>query len=81
MRLSVRLFSMLRERVGRGKLDLTLPDGSTGQDLLDHLAESYPAIREQKDSIRLAVNDSYVGGPVQLGDGDEVALLTPVSGG
>lgn len=81
IRLSIRLFSLLRERVGRGKLEWSLPTGSTGHDLLERLAEAYPVIREQKASIRIAINDSYVSLQEPLSEGDDVALLTPVSGG
>lgn len=77
----VLLFSVLRERVGRAQLEQPLPDPPTGAQLLADLATSYPATAGYRSVIRLAVNGEYVPEVVRLSPGDEVALITPVSGG
>ena len=79
--LRVLLFSVLRDRVGTDSLALTLDPPVTGTDLLDRLAEEHPAVDAYRSVIRLAVNQSYVSLDTALHDGDEVALITPVSGG
>ncbi len=79
--LDVLLFSVLRQRVGEGRLTLRLDAPVTGGALLDHLAARYPAVGAYRAVIRLAVNEEYAPESVVLADGDEVALITPVSGG
>ena len=77
----VLLFSVLRERVGRETLAVTLPTSATGADLLDALQAEHPALAAHRPTIRLAINQEYMPETSALADGDEVALITPVSGG
>lgn len=77
----VLLFSVLREKVGQGRLDLALPAPATGADLLDQVEKTYPALAAYRPFVRLAVNQEYEDESVRLAAGDEVALITPVSGG
>ncbi len=77
----VLLFSVLRDLVGTGEIDLVLPAPARGEDVLDWLAVEYPAIRRYASVTRLAVNHVYAPPFTELRDGDEVALITPVSGG
>jgi molybdopterin converting factor subunit 1 len=77
----VLLFSVLRERVGTARVTVTLPDRATGDTLLDELTEHHPALGEFRSVVRLAVNEQYAPSNTRLHDGDEVALITPVSGG
>lgn len=77
----VLLFSVLREGVGAGELTVALPAGATGVDLLDRLGAEHPEVARHRPVVRLAVNRRYVPLETGLADGDEVALITPVSGG
>ncbi len=77
----VLLFSVLRERLGASQIDIPLAKGCDTSDLLLNLIETYPEIRSYAPATRLAVNEEYVDRVVDLADGDEVALITPVSGG
>lgn len=79
--LTVLFFSVLREKLGRSSMEVTLDHGSYGSDLLDVLGDQYETIREHRSVIRLAVNAGYAKESVALSHGDEVALITPVSGG
>lgn len=81
VRLRVLLFSVLRDRLGTDALTLTLDSPVTGADVVDHLADAHPVVEEYRSVIRLAVNQSYVPRDTELHDRDEVALITPVSGG
>lgn len=81
VRLRVLLFSVLRDRIGTDVLTLMLEPPVTGTDLLDRLADEHPAVDAYRTVIRLAVNESYAPPDAVLHDGDEVALITPVSGG
>lgn len=81
VRVHVLLFSVLRERVGTGSLEVMVPQPASGERLLRQLGEQYAAIAAFGPSIRLARNQEYAPGDCPLFDGDEVALITPVSGG
>jgi molybdopterin converting factor subunit 1 len=78
----VRLFAMLRERAGRDSLDLDLAEGSTTADAIAVIRDR-TGLREIFDGlpVAVAVNREYVRKDVALADGDEVALIPPVSGG
>ena len=77
----VLLFSVLADRIGRRELVLTLPEVASGSELLDHLEAQHPILGEYRAVVRLAVNQEYVLETVSIQDGDEIALITPVSGG
>ena len=75
------LFSVLRETVGSSCISVVVGTDFSGKDLLDFLAREYRIVETYRPYIRLAVNEIYVPESVELSDGDEVALITPVSGG
>ena len=79
--IKVLLFSSLREAVGVAELDIGLEPGATGSELLAKLEEDWGQLRPFRRIIRLAINSEYVPELTRLQDGDEVALITPVSGG
>jgi MoaE-MoaD fusion protein len=76
VRVTVRLFAGLRERAGFGERTLELPDHAG-------LAEVWPALGldEEPPGLLYAVNRAYAAPESELADGDEVALIPPVSGG
>ncbi len=81
MRLRVRLFATYRELVGSNELTWTAADGERlGAFVTAFLAE-HPRLAAHRDSMMLAVNRAVASPDVVLHDGDEVALLPPVSGG
>ena len=79
--IQVLCFAQLRERLGQSILSLSLPAGATGRALLSALRARHPALGPLLEVSRLAVNCEYAVEDVVLRDGDEVALITPVSGG
>lgn len=78
----VRLFAVLRERAGEGELSLELPAGVTVADALAELSQR-PGLGDALSRIEVAtaVNRAWSGPETPLGDGDELALIPPVSGG
>lgn len=83
VRMHVRIlyFALLRDRLGRDRETIELPDGSTAHDLLDVLAQASPVIAGARRSLQVAVNQEMVPLSQPLAAGDEVALIPPVSGG
>lgn len=77
----VLLFSVLRQRLGTPRITIVVQDGISGADLLDQLSEQYPALAPYRSMIRLAVNQEYVSEAITISGSDEIALITPVSGG
>jgi molybdopterin synthase catalytic subunit len=81
MRVNVRFFASLRELVGERTLAFELPDRATVADLQDQLSRRFPAVVPHLESLVCAVADEYVRSEHPLHDGDDVALIPPVSGG
>jgi molybdopterin converting factor subunit 1 len=83
MVLQVRLFAVLRERAGRGSLEIEVAEGATVAEAMRALAAESEALAEALEAmpVVMAVNRSYVGTDATLSAGDELALIPPVSGG
>jgi len=76
MRVQVRLFAALRERAGSGTRELELPQGASAADVWSALD-----LGEEPAGLVFAVNRAYTGRDQPLAEGDEIALIPPVSGG
>jgi len=76
MKVAIRLFAGLRELAGTRAIEIELPDGSTAADV-------WPALDlgAEPAGLLVAVNRSYAVRDTVLAEGDEVALIPPVSGG
>lgn len=81
MHVRVKLFAMLREKADAAALMLDLPDGASAADAVAALCEQFPALRAQAERSACAVRLTYVPRETRLHDGDELALIPPVSGG
>jgi molybdopterin synthase catalytic subunit len=77
VRVRVRLFAALRDRAGASERDLELPDGARAADVWSLLPELGP----EPAGLLYALNREYVPAERELADGDELALIPPVSGG
>lgn len=81
MTVHLRFFASLRERLKASEAERTLADGATVADLWAALCRERPDLEPLSGSISFAVNREYVERAHVLSDGDEVALIPPVSGG
>jgi MoaE-MoaD fusion protein len=82
MEVEVRLFAMLRERAGSDSVTVEVPDGATVRDAVDALAREHPLGELlARMPVVMAVNREYVAEERHLQEGDELALIPPVSGG
>ena len=81
LNITLRLFAGYRERVGRSVLELTMPDGATVGSVAQVVFERYPGLIGTPNALVIAVNQEYQAHDYALSDGDEVALIPPVSGG
>ena len=82
MVVQVRLFAMLRERAGRDSVEIDLSDGATVQDALELVGKRH-GLEDllERMPIVAAVNREYAPEGSTLTEGDELALIPPVSGG
>ena len=73
MRVKVRLFAGLRERAGWGERELEA----------ESIGDVWPqlGLGEEPAGLLYAVNQEYADRSTALAEGDEVAIIPPVSGG
>lgn len=79
MRIRVLYFGVLKDVMGRSGTEMELGEGASVAELLAVHRASVKA--PVWDSVAVAVNQEYARVGDVLKDGDEVALLPPVSGG
>ena len=77
----VKLFAVLRETAQTSELALELPAGATAAAAVAELGERIPAVAKLLGRSACAVNQAYVPLGAALSDGDELAIIPPVSGG
>jgi sulfur-carrier protein len=81
MNIRTLLFASYRDLAGTDELVVELPQGATARDLVEWLRGSGETWQRLPQSPVVAVNLEYVSLATPLHDGDEVALIPPVSGG
>jgi len=67
--------------VGQSVLELTMPDSATVGSVAQVVFERYPGLIGTPNALVIAVNQEYQQHDYALSEGDEVALIPPVSGG
>ncbi|MCC7382122.1 MAG: molybdenum cofactor biosynthesis protein MoaE [Deltaproteobacteria bacterium] len=82
MQLTVRLFAVCRERAGQDRISVEIDGDSAGLSaLLSAIGAAHPALAPLLPVVRLAVNHEFADESTEIHDGDELALIPPVSGG
>ena len=73
-------FGRLRDAVGAGELDCSVPTTiEDSESLRVWIASDYPALLDA--TVRIALDDVLTTGPTAIAGVSEVAFLPPVSGG
>lgn len=83
MQVKIRLFAGLRERAKIDSISVTLPDEAdvTVKQAIDVASEQVEGGLKMRGHIMIALNREYVQADHSVKDGDEIALIPPVSGG
>jgi len=81
MRITIRFFALLRDKAGVAEWALDVPSGATVSKAIELLTAKFPAIAPALPRTAFAINMSKVNSDTVLNEGDELALLPPVSGG
>ena len=77
MRVQVRFFAALRERVGIPAVEVSVPEGATVAQVWSLAAHKIPI----EDNVLAAKNMQYVGFDSTVDEDDEIAFFPPVTGG
>lgn len=78
--MKVLAFGIVKDIFENSMIDLDMEEAATTDDLKILLEQKYPQLT-QLGSYMIAVNSEYALGTVVIHDGDEVAVIPPVSGG
>jgi molybdopterin synthase catalytic subunit len=81
VRVEILYFAILRERVGRDRETLELPDGADVGAARAAIAARHRTIEALLPQVQTAVNRAMAKDATRLAEGDEVAFLPPVAGG
>jgi len=79
IRVKLKLFAYLRERLGKSEEEIELPPGTKVGVLWERIREQIPGGGSFR--VLFALNGEYVDGNREIKDGDEVTFIPPVSGG
>jgi molybdopterin converting factor subunit 1 len=77
----VKLFAVVRDRAGVSEMTLQLRASSTIANARDEIAKQLPQVEELLRKSAFALNREYAPVESELSDGDELAVIPPVSGG
>lgn len=80
-KIKVKLFAILRERVGESEITITVPSGITVNHLNSEILKKYPQLKSFSNKFVTSVNCKVTTGDTVITSKDEVALLPPISGG
>ncbi|HET7153316.1 MAG TPA: MoaD/ThiS family protein [Candidatus Kapabacteria bacterium] len=77
----MKFFGWAKDIAGCGERSLACPDAMSAAEFWNELSRAYPALAGRKEQCVLAVNYEYATAASVVHDGDEVAVIPPVSGG
>lgn len=81
MRITIRFFAAARDLVGCESVEHDLPPRATVADLKAALVAEFPVLATLLRHSMIAVGHDYASDAFVLADGNEVAVIPPVSGG
>lgn len=81
MQVTIHLFAGLAERAGNRQITVKLTEQATVSQLLSQISKEHPSIASLVPTCFVSVNHEYATPDQLIKQGDEIALLPPVSGG
>ena len=77
----VKFFASARDIVGKKDLQMEIEKDSKVEDIMDDIFEKYPDLKDMEDQLLISVNKDRTDKGEILKDGDEIAVMPPVTGG
>jgi molybdopterin converting factor subunit 1 len=74
-------FAQLKDATGCDSAELNVTSPLSAEQFWTELLKQFPKLAVHRASVRLACNQEYAMPGARFLDGDEVALIPPVSGG
>ena len=81
MRITIKLFALMREKAGADTILLEVPTGAAVTQALTMLVCQYPILEPYMANTRFSLHMDFVDPDTTLAEGDELVLIPPVSGG
>jgi molybdopterin synthase catalytic subunit len=81
MSCKIRFFAGVAEAIGHREYRIELPAATTIGELLDNLQREFPQAADLLARSFFSINQEYVDASAVVSDGDEIAVIPPVSGG
>ncbi len=81
MRIRVLFFGQLRDIVGKATDEAEVESGAQLETVFRHYASKHPRLAAMASSVAMARNQRFAPPSETVEDGDEVAIMPPVSGG
>ena len=80
MTVKIRLFAMMAEEARTRELTFDVPESTKVEQVCDLMKAKFSTLAWPPGTV-VAVNQEYAGGRGVLHEGDEIAIIPPVSGG
>lgn len=81
IKITVKLFAILKDVVTKKEIRLVIPQGATISVLKHKIIQEYPSLNSFSNIFIFSVNHTVATNDTVIDENDEVALLPPVSGG
>jgi molybdopterin converting factor subunit 1 len=81
MRVRVLFFAIIRDAARIAETEVEVPESASVKDAIASAELEFPQIRPYLSRAAVAVNRQYASQTTLLAEGDEVAIIPPVSGG
>ena len=79
MKVKVLFFGATADVIGERAIEIDLTENETAEKSFACVVEKFPQLKSHK--LLFAVNQEYANGDEIIGNGDELAIFTAVSGG
>jgi len=80
-KINVKFFSLFKENLGESERTVLFTEGSTVNHIITVLKKQHPKLAKLIDCSFVALNEEYTLPNTTLKDGDNMAIIPPVSGG
>jgi len=81
MKVNIKPLGPVADLLGTEGLELDIQEGNTLNRVRELLVRRCPALQPLWPSLAIAINGEFLEGNVPLKTGDEILLLSPISGG